>query len=221
MANLNASAFQYSIEVYEIEFEKILVGVTSCYKMMLADHVSVPLNDENSIRDILLLNYLKNRTIKKKCGLTNYRFDREIPEDRTQGRVDIRILTKNDFEKDEAYYVIECKRIENKNLAGLSGLNAEYIKNGIIRFVTAYYSSYYRVNGMLGFVVEPMDIDANIKNINNLLKHNFSNANTITFLTALNFIKNFEYQYYSIHQVINNNSIKLYHLMFDFSAIMN
>ncbi len=219
MANqLDSSAFPGSTDFYIAEFESILAGITFCYKMMIEDNVSVPSNDENGIRDILLLNYLKNREIKKKVKLTNYRFDREIPEDTTKGRVDIRIISKNDFEIDEAYYTIECKRLDNNKTSGISGLNGKYIKEGIMRFITEHYSSYYRVNGMIGFVVAQIDIPANITNINKLLRENFSEANTETVLTSHNFIKNFEYQYYSIHKDIKDRKIKLYHLMFDFFA---
>jgi hypothetical protein len=219
MANqLDSSAFPGSADFYIAEFESILVGITSCYKMMIEDNVSVPSNDENGIRDILLLTYLKNREIRRKVKLINYRFDREITEDTTKGRVDIRIISKNDFEIDEAYYVIECKRLDNKNLLGTTGFNAEYVNNGIRRFIEGKYSTYYGVNGMIGFVVEQMDISTNIININKVLRKNFSDANTETILTFHDFITDFEYQYYSIHKDIKDRKIKLYHLMFDFSA---
>lgn len=215
---LDPSAFPGAADFYIAEFEIILVGITSCYKMMIEDNISVPSNDENGIRDILLLNYLKNREIKRKVKLTNYRFDREIMEDTTKGRVDIRIISKNDFEIDEAYYTLECKRLNNNKTSGTSGLNGEYIKQGIMRFIAEYYSSYYGVNGMIGFVVEQMDIPANIININKMLRKNFSDANTETLLTLHDFIKDFKYQYCSIHKDIKDRKIKLYHLMFDFSA---
>ncbi|RZB36990.1 MAG: hypothetical protein SRB2_01494 [Desulfobacteraceae bacterium Eth-SRB2] len=219
MANpLDPSVFPSSADFYIAEFENILVGITSCYKMMIEDNISVPSNDENGIRDILLLNYLKNRAIKRKIKLTNYRFDREIMEDTTKGRVDIRIISKNDFEIDEAYYTIECKRLDNNKTSGTSGLNGDYIREGIMRFITEYYSSYYGINGMIGFVVEQVDIPANITNINKLLMENFSDANTETVLTFHNFIKDFKYQYYSTHKDIKDRKIKLYHLMFDFSV---
>ena len=51
------------------------------------------------------------------------------------GRVDIRILLKSDFEKDDAYYITECKRID-----GSSDLNKKYVKEGVARFVTEKYS---------------------------------------------------------------------------------
>ena len=87
-----------------------------------------------------------------------------------------------------------------------------------MRFVTEYYSSYYGINGMIGFVIEQMNIADNIKSINGLLTNNFKTANTKKKLTPAAFIKKFKHSYYSIHKNIENKKIKLYHLMFDFSA---
>lgn len=214
---IDASPFDHSLEIYEVKFENILNGITYCYKMMIKNNVSVPANDENGIRDILLLNYLKKREIKRKAKLTDYRFDREIPEDTTKGRVDIKIISKNDFEIDEAYYVIECKRLDNQKPTRTSGLNGKYINEGIMRFVTEYYLSYYGINGMIGFIVEQMNIADNIKSINKLLNSTFANANTREKLTPVDFIKDFKHLYYSTHENVKRKEIKLYHLMFDFS----
>jgi len=74
---------------------------------------------------------------------------------------------------------------------------------------------------MIGFVVESMDISSNIKNINNLLENNFTHSNTSIKLTVTDFIQKFPYQYYSEHTTNNSKkTIKLYHLMFDFSKNM-
>lgn len=183
---------------------------------MLSDKVRV-MNNENLIRDKLLIKYLKNNEIRNKIQLTKYLFDKEVPEDNTKGRTDIKVQTINTFLDTSAYYIIECKRLNNQNLNGTTGLNAKYIKNGIMRFIDVQYSTNKYLNGMIGFVVEQMDIHANITNINNLLRENFSDANTETFLALLSFIEDFKYQYYSTHKDSGNKKIKLYHLMFDFS----
>ncbi len=217
MANpLNTSAFPGSTDFYIAEFEIILTKIVCCYKILLSDKVRVT-NNENLIRDKLLINYLKNNEIRNKIQLTKYLFDKEVPEDNTKGRTDIKVQTINTFLDTSAYYIIECKRLNNQNLEGTTGLNAEYIKKGIMRFVSGQYSTNNNLNGMIGFVVEQMDIGANIMNINNLLKNNFTGANTENFLTPLCFIKDFEYQYYSTHKDTKGKKIKLYHLMFDFS----
>ena len=213
---IDASPFEFDSMFYDQEFEIILCKITLCYQMMIKNVVKVP-SDENKIRNILLLKYLKNDKIREEVGLLDYLFDREVPEDKTPGRTDIKIQTKNTFIYQEAYYIIECKRLNNQNLNGTSGLNAEYIKEGIMRFVINQYSIYYRVNGMIGFVVEDMDIEQNIENINTLLINHFPKANATAIINKASFIENFEYQYFSIHQDKNNSLFKLYHLMFDFS----
>lgn len=222
MDDLNAFAFQYKNDPYELEFERILTGITACYKMMIKDNVSVPSNDENRIRDILYNNYLNNNKIRSSLKLTHYIFDCEVAEydkgGNLAGHLDLKISTQNRFIESNAYYSIECKRLDNQNLTGDTGLNAKYIKEGIMRFVTEQYSSHRGVNGMIGFVVEQINIDNNIKSINRLLTNNFKTANTQKKLTPVAFIKKFSYSYYSIHNDIEDKKIKLYHLMFDFSA---
>src|SRR5690554_1312493 len=189
---LNASGYEYNGVFYNAEFEDILSKIITCYNLMIADKVSLT-NNENAIRDVLLLNYLKNNSIRKKIMLTSYLFDREVPEDRSVGRTDIKIQTQNTFQDTSAYYIIECKRLDAKNLTGITGLNAKYIKEGICRFASSTYSVHYKTNGMIGFVVEPMDINANITSINNLLVNNFSEANTTQELQYREIVKGFSF----------------------------
>jgi hypothetical protein len=219
---LKAIGYSYNATNYTAELQRVLCGVFVCYTMMLKDNVILP-NDENEIRNNLLLKYLKNDIIRKQTGLSgNFIFDREVPEDNTAGRTDIKVQTIQTFTKSEAYYNIECKRLDNKNLTGISGLNAEYINNGIYRFVSKYYSTSCGVNAMIGFVVEKMDIHTNVFNINTLLKNlRLSNCNTIQKIQKEAFIPDFEFHYSSTHKDIDNKNFTLYHLMFDFSNNMN
>lgn len=214
---LNASSFIYKDEVCTGEFEIILSKITYCYKRIVASNKTIPLNDENGIRDIFLLDYLKNPKVKTELNLTNYLFDRETSEDNSTGRVDIRIMPVNPFVSDEAYYILECKRLDKKARKGTSGLNYKYIENGIVRFTTNFYSSYFKTNAMIGFVVEPIDIHANTEDINFLLENDFKKINTSLFITKENFIDDFEFHYSSNHLSHNSNKLKLYHLMFNFS----
>ncbi len=156
---------------------------------MVTDKKLVPSNSENKIRDILL-EYLKdNKNRNEYCNINGYRFDKEVDEN--TGRVDIKIININDFEEHNAYYIIECKRLD-----GNKTLNVAYINDGIKRFTTNHYSSYYGVNGMIGFIVRKIDIDKNISKIGNFF--NISEANKL---------------YGSSHA-----NLKLYHLMMDFSG---
>jgi hypothetical protein len=217
LEKLNATAYVFSKLNYTRELERVLNKITFCFNFMLEDNIKVPANDENKIRDILLLKYLKNDVVRKEISLTEFLFEREVQEDSTNGRSDIKILTPNSFVTQAAYYIIECKRLDNKAKRGTSGLNAEYIKNGIYRFVENHYSSHYNANAMIGFVVEPMNIDSNIDDLNYLLKNNYTNANTISEISKENFILDLKYHYSSFHKTKNGIEIKLFHLMFDFS----
>jgi hypothetical protein len=212
---INASSYDYNGVFYNAEFEDILSKIIICYRLMLADNVMLS-NDENQIRDVLYLNYLNKDSVRKSIGLKDYYFDRETQEDRTAGRTDIRILTANSFIETEAYYIIECKRLDASNPNGTTGLNGRYIENGICRFVSQTYSSHYKANGMIGFVVEALDISANITSINNLLKTNFSIANTVHELRYRGITTGFKFAYCSAHNT-KKDRILLYHLMLDFS----
>lgn len=189
-SKLDPSVFRESAGFRDAEFQSILTKVVDCYSLMLSNNVRVA-NHENKIRDELLKNYLNNNKIRNQLQLTAYLFDREVPEDTTNGRTDIKVQTMNTFTNTSDYYIIECKRLDNQHLKGKSGLNAKYIGNGIMRFVGGQYSTNKYLNGMIGFVVEQMDINANISNINYLLKKRFFEANTETVLTSLDFIKDF------------------------------
>jgi hypothetical protein len=213
-SRLDASNFSGSIPFYEKQFEEILTKVTVCYQLMRTDKTSLE-NDENKIRDVLLLNYLKNDQVRKDIDLLQWHFEREVQEDHSIGRTDIKVISPNTFEKQEAYYILECKRLDSKNTNGTSGLNAEYIKNGISRFTSKYYSSYHRVNGMIGFIVDDLDIHSNTESINSLLLNSFESVKTSQEITRCNFIDDFEYHYYSTHTDENNDGLKIYHLMFD------
>lgn len=211
---LNTSNYDYSAKFYHAEFESILSKLVLCYNRMISDRVQLD-NDENSIRDYMLLNYLKQQWFKKEYDLTSYLFDRELPENK--GRIDIRVMPVNPFISDVAYYVIECKRLNSVNQNGTTGLNAEYISNGILRFTSAKYSSFFRTNGMIGFIVQSLDINQNVDSINRLLKEHFSHARTKQELMFRNIVKGFGFSYCSIHND-DIDEVTLYHLMLDFSG---
>jgi len=212
---LDASIYDNSAPFYEKNFELILSKITLCY-LLMKSHKPTLENNENKIRDVLLLQYLKNNEVREQLQLTPWLFEREVPEDTTVGRTDIKICSIDTFKIQEAYYIAECKRLDNVNTTGETGLNAEYVKNGMSRFTERYYSSYHRVNAMIGFVVEKMDIHLNTGKINELLK-SFGIPITTKFITKDNFIDKFEYQYQSTHLDNDSEELKIYHLMFEFS----
>ena len=212
-SELNASTYKYSSVYYYAEFESILSKIIACYLLMLKEKVDV-YNDENKIRDVIVNNYLKKEHYKQQFNLTNYLFDSETPENK--GRIDIRIMPINPFKGDEAYYIIECKRLDANNPKGTSGLNGEYISEGICRFTSSKYSCYYKTNCMIAFIVQPINIQENIDSLNYIIKTSSFPSHTIQNIQQRKIVNNFDYSYYSIHRV-NNNNITIYHLMLDFS----
>lgn len=219
---LDASSFDYSRTRKDSLFELVLTKCIIVYNTILNSGISL-VNDENLIRDEFL-KYLKDYDFKVKNELKHLTFDKEIPE--ITGRVDIRILpTKDEYVNDSAYYIIECKRLNAANLKGLRGLNAEYVKNGICRFSTGYYSSYFGCNAMFGFLVEPVNTQKDIvNNINSMLNIDFINAqgqsvnaNATQQMQHENFAGGYSYSYMSKHTHSSGNELTLYHLMFDFS----
>jgi hypothetical protein len=212
---LDASQYKYNKVFFNTEFEELLSKIISCYNLMLEDNVTLT-NDENLIRDALLINYLRNNNVRKLIDLTDYLFDREVPEDTTIGRTDIKIQTINTFQDTGAYYTIECKRLDATNPDGKTGLNAKYIENGIQRFVLKTYSSHYETNGMIGFVVQKLDIHKNTQAINSLLMNEFKHITTTLCLTNKILTPNFDHSYYSTHDS-SSDKLVIYHLMLDFS----
>ena len=219
---LDASSFNYSRTRKDVNFEFVLTKCIIVYNTILNSGISLE-NEEKLIRDEFL-KYLQDFDFKVKNELRNLKFDKETTEN--TGRVDIRILpTKDEYVNDRAYYIIECKRLNTTNPKGATGLNAEYVKNGICRFSTGYYSSYFGCSAMFGFLVEPVNTQKDIvNNINSMLNTNFIdaqgqsvNANAIQRMQYENFADGYSYSYVSKHTYCSGDELVLYHLMFDFS----
>lgn len=205
MSKLDASNFIY-LEFYQDNiFEFILTQIYSCYNKMLNDYSSIE-NNENLIRNGLHKNYLENNQIREELQLTPYLFDTEVElynedNDSVKGRTDIKVYNAIERTKNtNSYYIIECKRID-----GTNELNKKYVSNGINRFIeNEKYPSFKKANGMIGFVVNPIDIDQNTKYFSDLKFHQF--------------INDFKYSYVSNHKTTNSKDITLYHLMLDYSG---
>lgn len=178
-------------------------------------------NDENKIRNTILEEYLiKN---KNNCNMMEYRFEPEAIDNYNkekqeyEGRTDIRIITKADFEIEEAYYTVECKRIDGKDGKNKNSLNQLYVKEGISRFVTKKYSSYYEENIMWGFVIKKIDITQNVNLIQEIQnKHSKKYLHGKFYFTNKN---NISQRYKSIYN-IQSEKLKLWHIFSDFSDIV-
>jgi len=172
-------------------------------------------NNENFIRNKLFKNYLSSTELKSLHKLYMCRFECESAEIDNEyceiGYTDIKVLTYASLFEQDAYFIIECKRLD-----GLETLNRKYVDEGIMRFIQINkYPAYYKLNGLIGFVVKNIDINKNTDKINYRLIYNSENINTKQQLT-----EEFEHAYISIHQNGEGEDIKLYHLMLDFSAVV-
>lgn len=189
-------------------FEFILTQIYKCYKKMLVDYTYIE-NNENKIKNRLYKDYLNNQNIRNELGLNHYLFKTEtgmIDENYNEnGYSDIEVIDlKGSFKSTEAFYIIECKRIDDINTHYQNSLNNKYIHEGINRFIDEKYPTHYKVNGMLGFVVKNIDIKENCNHFSDFKSHLF--------------IDSFEFSYISRHFTKNLKNITLYHLMFDFSS---
>ncbi len=205
--------------LYRANFEKITAYIFDICELIVEDYEKKQLklpNDENKIRSIMLEEYMK--TQKGVYGMSNYRFELEVPENYVGngqhiGRVDIRILLKNDFEQEDAYYIIECKRID-----GSSDLNKKYVKEGVARFVTEKYSSYYGRNIMLGFVVKKIDVSSNAKLIEEIQNAELDQHmhGDFQLVKSEGVTKSYKCMYQ-----IPSGEVELRHIFSDYSSIMS
>lgn len=220
---LNAREFLWNKQFYDEEFKYILNICYCAYKRLLVDGIKI-VDNENKIRDVIFSRYLGNQNFLDSMGCGNYLFDKEIPEG--EGRIDIRVMpVGNEFRGRGAYYIIECKRLNNSQKKSVYGLNAKYVANGIYRFVSNFYSCRLGCNGMFGFIVSPMDIGKNVKCINGLLGKAIKDdkgydvvvSSTEVLRRQRNAIPNFSHVYKSKHLATDKSQIILYHLMLDVS----
>lgn len=204
--------------LYRTDFDKIVAYILYICDLMVEDHENNNLklpNDENKIRSIMLEEYMNKH--KNECGMLGYRFEPEVLENyagagKYKGRVDIRILLKSDFEKEDAYYIVECKRID-----GTSGMNKKYVKEGIARFITQKYSSYYGRNIMLGFVVKKIDVASNTKLIEEIQNadSNEHMRGKFELLSSGRWAQNYKCLYR-----IESGEVELRHIFSDYSSII-
>ena len=204
--------------LYRADFEKIITYILAICNLVAEDYEKSQLrlpNDENKIRSIMLEEYMNKK--KKTYEMLDYRFEPEAQENyagngQYLGRVDIRILLKNDFEKDDAYYIIECKRID-----GSSNLNKKYVEDGVARFITEKYSSYYGRNIMLGFVVKELDISSNTKLIEKIQNadSNQQMHGDFEFVDSRGVTESYKCMYQ-----IQSGEVELCHVFSDYSSIM-
>ncbi len=202
---MDASVFAYRESFRMTQLQGILHDICNVYLLICKTGKNVS-NNENAIRDAVC-DYLQNDSYKN--NYTNvvrcYHVDTEVREG-DHGRTDIRFLKVKDYEGQQVYYTIECKRLD-----GNSHLCKEYVENGIRRFTTGKYPTFLGCNAMLGFLVRTIDLAETINKVNSHLdvtEHLHIQSGTTSTMVRLE----------SCHPV--PNMFLLYHLWTDFSGIV-
>jgi len=189
------------------EFVALLKGFVNIYGKIVKSRIKLE-NDEKTIRKAFL-RYLKDKNYANSIEpFKDYSVDAEVEEN--DGFLDLKITTRKSLADPMEYFSIECKRLNDKNQRGKTGLNAKYVKEGIRRYKDEDYTAYHGCNGMVGFVVANMDIAYNTQCINSFLARS-------EWLKKVNVIPDFDNAYLSSHRTVSGRQLMLYHLMFDFS----
>jgi hypothetical protein len=211
---LNADKFIHSGKrYYEKRFPQIIVYIISAYKQLLADKEPLE-NSETFITKILVETYLNKGRNREKLGIEDVIFNREPAENK--GFVDIKVQTLYSLSNPEAYYIFECKRLD-----GTAQLNREYIREGIMRFTSGKYSSYYGVNGMIGYEVKKLNTPVNVQKINSILLSDYPLLRRAGGMEPVEIIDDFKFSYQSIHCLDSSRQLRLFHLILDVSFLIN
>jgi hypothetical protein len=116
------------------------------------------------------------------------KIDREIPEDDLQtgeekGRIDL-VFISVERVREDVYFAFECKRLNRVDSSNKrDSLAPEYVKEGMMRFVTGKYSSSVNNGGMIGYIMDG-NTDTAIRSVNRNINKNrihlrISNPNSL------------------------------------------
>jgi len=202
---MDASVFAYSAQFRLTQLQGILFDIGNVYLQIFNNGNKVA-NDENTIRDAFA-SFLQNDEYKNiSTGFVRYyQVDTEVIEG-IHGRTDIRFLKVKEYEGQQVYYTVECKRLDGKN-----HLCKEYVENGIRRFTTGKYPTQLGCNAMLGFVVCDIELGATVDKINRYL---MPNEHLQTKSTEMLQMMRLESQHDTPHP------FELYHLWTEFSKLV-
>jgi len=219
MGGFKTEANNVIFENWHVNF--IISHLVKCSKQMKADCMNDnnPLkNHEDKITNRLTAKYLN-------IGDNFFRYVPQLQEhydeetDSYIGRIDINVISADYFKGNaEAYYIIECKRID-----GTTPLNKKYITQGVERFFSPApqpkYSSYYRQNIMFGYVVQTVVIPNNADEIDRLQGILLKGATASEFILKQSDAPQC-YVYKCEYVSANIGQVELSHLFFDFADVI-
>ena len=200
-------------------FNLIILRIAQCCAKMREDCKTTGeklYNHEDKISNRLVERYLDMNDLGLRFVLQKpEHYDAET--DTYKGRTDITVVSADWLKNRDAYYIIECKRIDGGN-----ELNKKYVSEGVSRFVVSpepKYSSYYGKSIMLGYIVQAITVGANIDKIDKLQRKLLIGVTIGNMCLVYEDGKGF-YRYQCLYQSKNNLNVELSHLFYDFSDVV-
>ena len=161
---MDASVFEYREVYYRLQLQGLLNDICGVYALICQSEQHLP-DDENKIRDAFGKYFFDQAYKMTTTTAKDYHYGSEVWLQLTAGRIDMQFLSPNCYKHQDAFFAIECKRLD-----GRSHLSKEYVDNGIRRFTKGKYPSLLGCNAMLGFVVCTIDLPATMSQINSHLE---------------------------------------------------
>ena len=214
--SMDASAFLYNAGSHLKYLEIAYTFLIEAYQKQLKDKYQARNNNENKIRDDLVL-------IAKTKRDSNFpfRWITEYPDIENNNRIDIDLATPQSLIDETTALKIECKIVgEDKYIDNKKSFyRKDSPTNGIMSFITGKYSSKMSLAGMIGFIKDGK-IDNKIRNIKTRLE-NHIDIKTSQNLETYPLKEKFNYSYHSIHERYSNlDKISIYHLFFNYSLVL-
>lgn len=116
----------------------------------------LPVQPEEDIITINLVHHLsRDPIVRRLCHWVEFQYEPfgTSPTDLkfSKGKIDLAVLL--DWER-ERYLAYECKRLNASYSGGRHSLATQYVKDGMMRFMTEQYAEGLPVAGMLGYVLD-------------------------------------------------------------------
>ena len=202
---MDASVFEYRKVFYRSQLHGLLNDICGVYALICKNGQHLP-DDENKIRDEFGKYFFDQAYKITTTTAKNYHYGSEVWLQLTSGRVDMQFLSYNIYSIQDAFFAIECQRLDGK-----SHLSREYVDNGIRRFTSGKYPTLLGCNAMLGFVISAIDLTSTVSQINRHLK---ISEYLRTSSTMQDKMVELESQHSMPHDFV------LYHLWLDFAELL-
>ena len=133
--------------------QRLLERIAAVWPICAANLPTQPLEDQVTINLVALL--LKDSVVRRLCHWIEYQFEPFGTDANgtkfSKGIIDLAVLL--DWER-ERYLAYECKRLNVTGQTGRRSLAADYVIDGMMRFITEQYAEALPIGCMLGYVID-------------------------------------------------------------------